>query len=100
MRAVPIPYICTIENNFLPDPKDIEKLITNRSKCIILCNPGNPTGASFDRERVEQIVSIAKRYGIFLISDGKYNQNIKYRSRLHSADKKLSPPYYQKYTVT
>ena len=70
--AKSVPYLCKVENNYLPTLSDLESLVTSRTKCIVICNPGNPTGACFDRKLVGDIVRFAKRNNLFLISDEIY----------------------------
>jgi len=40
MRAVSVPYLCTLSNNYLPTLDIIQKQVTSKTKCIIICNPG------------------------------------------------------------
>ena len=70
--AKSVPYLCRAENNYLPTMDELESLVTSRTKCIVICNPGNPTGACFDRELVKNIVEFAKKKNIFMISDEIY----------------------------
>ena len=50
----PVYYHCTPENGFLPDPDEIEALVSPRTRAIVLINPNNPTGAAYPRELLEQ----------------------------------------------
>ena len=51
-----IPVTSSIENGFaLPPVAEIEKKITPRTKAIVICNPGNPTGYLYSREELEQL---------------------------------------------
>lgn len=64
-----------IEDGFrLPPIKEFEKKITNRTKCIIICNPNNPTGHVYSREELEQIRDLALKYDLFLLSDEVYRE--------------------------
>src|SRR3546814_13481098 len=45
----PVYYRCKVANNFLPDPDEIEALVSSRTRAIVLINPNNPTGASYPR---------------------------------------------------
>lgn len=58
----------------LPVQKEIEKLITEKTKAILYCNPNNPTGTVYAKEEVEMLVSIAKKYNLFLLSDEVYRE--------------------------
>ena len=55
----PVYYRCLPENGFLPDPDEIESLVSARTRAIVLINPNNPTGAAYPRELLEKIVAIA-----------------------------------------
>jgi alanine-synthesizing transaminase len=67
-------YPCRPENGFVPDPAEIEALITPRTKGIVMINPNNPTGAVYSREAVEGIVRVAERHRLVLFSDEIYDR--------------------------
>ena len=69
----PVYYRCAPENGFLPDPEEIEKLVSSRTRAIVLINPNNPTGAVYPRELLERIVAIAQRHRLLLMSDEIYD---------------------------
>ncbi|MFP7722350.1 aminotransferase class I/II-fold pyridoxal phosphate-dependent enzyme [Lysobacter sp. A3-1-A15] len=69
----PVYYRCTRENGFLPDPDEIERLVSPRTRAIVLINPNNPTGAVYPRELLERIVAIAARHRLLLMSDEIYD---------------------------
>ena len=69
----PVYYTCAPENAFLPDPHEIEALISPRTRAIVLINPNNPTGATYPRALLEQIVDIAARHGLLLMCDEIYD---------------------------
>ena len=69
----PVYYRCAPENDFLPDPDEIESLVTPRTRAIVLINPNNPTGATYPRELLERIVEIAARHGLLLMADEIYD---------------------------
>ena len=69
----PVYYRCAPENGFLPDPDEIEKLVSSRTRAIVLINPNNPTGAVYPRELLERIVAIAQRHQLLLMSDEIYD---------------------------
>ena len=71
-HAVPVRYRCLPENGFIPDPAEIEALITPRTKIMILCNPSNPTGVVFPAETVEALVRLAQKHDLYLIADEIY----------------------------
>jgi len=64
------------ELGFLPDMKILRKLITDRTKLIILNSPSNPTGAVFPRDIQKEFYEIAREYDLYLLSDETYDQII------------------------
>jgi len=66
----------SIENNFKVLSEDIRKAITNKTKCIIICTPNNPTGAVLNKKDLEEIAEIAIEYNIKIISDEVYEKLI------------------------
>ncbi|WP_299248624.1 pyridoxal phosphate-dependent aminotransferase [uncultured Aquimarina sp.] len=70
-----VPVISKIENGFaLPPVKEFEKLITPKTKAILICNPGNPTGYLYSKEEIQQLAKLAIKYDLFLISDEVYRE--------------------------
>ena len=70
-------YVPLRESNlFKLDPKDIEKVITKKTKAIIINSPHNPTGAVLDEDVMRSIYLICEKYGLFLISDEVYGRMI------------------------
>ena len=70
-----VPVISGIENNFaLPKIEDFEKLITNKTKAILICNPGNPTGYLYSKEEIEKLKQIVLKHDLFLIADEVYRE--------------------------
>ena len=70
-----VPAVCDIDDNFaLPPIEDFEKLITSKTKAILICNPGNPTGYLYSKEEIEKLALIAKKYDLFLIADEVYRE--------------------------
>ncbi|MBB1087812.1 pyridoxal phosphate-dependent aminotransferase [Lysobacter sp. SG-8] len=69
----PVYYRCLPSNGFLPDPDEIEALVSSRTRAIVLINPNNPTGANYPRELIERIVAIAERHGLLLLCDEIYD---------------------------
>lgn len=65
----------TIENNFaLPPVSEFEKLITPRTKGIVIINPNNPTGYLYSKEELESLANIVKKHGLYLYSDEVYRR--------------------------
>ncbi|WP_406683031.1 pyridoxal phosphate-dependent aminotransferase [Seonamhaeicola sp. MEBiC1930] len=70
-----VPIISKIDDNFaLPAIEEFEKLITPRTKAIMICNPGNPTGCLYSENEIRQLADIVKRHDLFLISDEVYRE--------------------------
>tara|TARA_R110001632_G_scaffold72519_1_gene167592 strand:+ start:10345 stop:11535 length:1191 start_codon:yes stop_codon:yes gene_type:complete len=78
-----VPVVSSIENNFaLPPIDEFEKLITPRTKAILICNPGNPTGYLYTREEIKKLATIVKKHNLFLVADEVYREFI-YDGREH-----------------
>lgn len=58
----------------MPDIEEFEKAITPRTKAILVCNPGNPTGTLYSKESMLRLGEIAARHDLFLISDEVYRE--------------------------
>lgn len=70
-----IPVVSKIENDFaLPPIAEFEKLITSKTKAILICNPGNPTGYLYTKEEIIQLADIALKHDIFLVADEVYRE--------------------------
>lgn len=70
-----IPVNSKIEDNFaLPPIADFEKLISPKTKAILICNPGNPTGYLYSKEEIQKLASIVKKHNLFLVADEVYRE--------------------------
>jgi len=70
-----VPVVSKIEDNFaLPPIEAFEKLITPKTKGILICNPGNPTGYLYSKEEIQKLASIVKKHDLFLIADEVYRE--------------------------
>jgi len=70
-----VPVTAKIENGFaLPPIEDFEKKITAKTKGIVICNPGNPTGYLYSKEELEQLAEIVKKHDLFLFADEVYRE--------------------------
>ena len=79
-----IPVTTTIENNFeLPKIEEFEKLITPKTKAILICNPGNPTGKLYSYEDILKLAEVVKKHDLFLIADEVYREFIYDASEKH-----------------
>ncbi len=69
------PILSHIENGFaLPAISEFEKLITPKTKAIIICNPNNPTGYLYSRAELEALKELCLKYDLFLFSDEAYRE--------------------------
>jgi len=66
----------------LPEEREIEKKITQKTKAILICNPSNPTGTVYTKKEMDMLVAIAKKHDLFLISDEVYREFV-YDGRKH-----------------
>ncbi len=81
------PIVSTIETGFaLPSIGEFEKVITEKTKAIILCNPNNPTGYLYSEAEVRELARICKEHQLYLISDEAYRD-----FRYDSTESYLSP---------
>lgn len=67
-------YPCKPENAFVPDIDDIEALVTDRTKAIVLINPNNPTGAVYPEALLRRIATLARERGLIIMSDEIYDE--------------------------
>ncbi len=85
-----VPILCDINNNFkLPNTKQFEEKISKKTKAILICNPGNPTGVLYSKKELESLAMIVKKYDIFLIADEVYREFI-YDNHSHYSVLKLN----------
>jgi len=70
-----VPVTSYIESGYaLPPIADFEKLITPRTKAIVICNPNNPTGYLYSREELESLKEIVVKNNLYLFSDEAYRE--------------------------
>jgi len=70
-----VPVVSKIEDNFaLPPISEFEKLITPKTKAILICNPGNPTGYLYAKEEILKLAEIVKKHDLFLVADEVYRE--------------------------
>lgn len=70
-----VPVVSSIENNFaLPPIADFEKLVTSKTKAVLICNPGNPTGYLYSKKELETLAEICVKHDLFLIVDEVYRE--------------------------
>ena len=70
-----VPVTASIESGFaLPPVEEFEKKITPKTKAIVICNPGNPTGYLYTKEELEKLRDIVKKHDLFLFADEVYRE--------------------------
>lgn len=70
-----VPIKGSLEDNFsLPPISEFEKLITDKTRAILLCNPGNPTGYLYTREEIQQLADLALKHDLFIVADEVYRE--------------------------
>ncbi len=70
-----VPVVASIDNGFaLPPISEFEKLITPKTKAILICNPGNPTGYMYSKEELLKLKDIVLKHDLFLIADEVYRE--------------------------
>jgi aspartate aminotransferase len=73
--ATVVPVTAVIDNGFaLPAIEEFEKKITDKTKGILICNPGNPTGYLYSKEELEQLRDLVIKYNLFLYADEVYRE--------------------------
>ena len=92
-----VPVVSNIKNNFaLPPIDEFEKLITPRTKAILICNPGNPTGYLYSKEEIDKLAKIVKKHNLFLIADEVYREFV-YDGNKHFSV--MSEPGLEEYAI-
>jgi aspartate aminotransferase len=87
-----VPVNTTIDTDFeLPQIEEFEKRITSKTKAILICNPGNPTGRLYSEKEILQLAEVVKKHDLFLIADEVYREfiydtDLKHHSVLQIAD--------------
>ncbi len=70
-----VPVISRIENNFaLPPIEEFEKCIGPKTRAILICNPGNPTGYLYKKEEIQKLAALVKKHDLFLVADEVYRE--------------------------
>lgn len=73
-RGRAVHYGCRSDNGFVPDVEDLERLITRRTRAIVVINPNNPTGAVYPRAVLEALARLAEKHHLVVFSDEIYDQ--------------------------
>ena len=72
--ATPVAYALDPQNGWLPDIADLERLVTPRTRLLLINSPGNPTGAVYPAKLVEDLLDFARRHDLYLLSDESYDE--------------------------
>src|SRR5271167_1376988 len=72
--AVPVGYPLLEQNDFRPDVSELERLVTKRTKVLLINSPGNPTGGVFSSEDLRRIADFAVKHDLAIISDEVYEK--------------------------
>lgn len=86
-----VPFITKAEEGFhLPESEVIENKITNKTRAILISNPGNPTGVVYSYEEIRMLANIAKKYNLYIIADEVYREfvydNLEFTSAFYMKD--------------
>lgn len=85
-----VPVTSFIENGFaLPPISEFEKLISPKTKAIMICNPNNPTGYLYSKEELEQLKQLALKYNLYIFADEVYREFV-YDGKTHTSILQLS----------
>jgi aspartate aminotransferase/aminotransferase len=74
--AAPVPYALDPQNGWVPDIAQLERLVTRRTRLLLINSPGNPTGAVYPARFVEDLLEFAQRHDLYIISDESYDEII------------------------
>src|SRR5205809_1903741 len=72
--ATPVSYALDPQNGWLPDVAHLERLVTPRTRLLLINSPGNPTGAVYPAQLVEDLLNFARRHDLYLLSDECYDE--------------------------
>lgn len=70
-----VPIVSKIEDDFaLPPIEKFEELITDKTRAILICNPGNPTGYLYSKDEINKLKALALKHDLFLVADEVYRE--------------------------
>lgn len=96
--GVPVIVNCDENDGYKLSAKNIEKAVTSKTKAILLNSPHNPTGIVYNKNELEEIAQIAKKYNLIIISDEIYEKLI-YDGKEHVSIASLSEDAYERTIV-
>ncbi|EGA88363.1 aminotransferase A [Planococcus donghaensis MPA1U2] len=68
-------YLDTSDTGFQPDPERLEKLITDRTKAVLMNFPSNPTGVTMESAQLEKVAAVLEKHEVFIVTDEIYSEN-------------------------
>jgi aspartate aminotransferase len=74
--ATPVAYSLVEERRFLPDLDELERLVTPRTRAIVVNSPSNPTGSVFPKPTVDRLLAFADRHNLTILSDEVYDEMV------------------------
>lgn len=92
-------HLCP-ENDFYPDMKELESLVTPKTKLLIVNSPSNPLGVVFDRAMMEKLVAFAEKHDIYLLSDEAYEKIVYSDQYISPLKLKKSPNVIAAHTMS
>ena len=72
LGARPVPYCLTVDRSFAPDIDELDRLVTDRTRAIIVNTPSNPLGSILDRTQLQGLLDFARRHDLWVLSDEVY----------------------------
>jgi len=90
--GVPRHYPCDESAGWLPDVAELERMVTSRTRAIVVINPNNPTGAVYPQHTLDAIAAVADRRGLLLLSDEIYDR-IVYPGHVHIPTAQVAPTH-------
>ena len=87
--GTPIHYLCNEEKNWAPDITDMRSKVSPKTKGIVVINPNNPTGAIYSDQTLQDIVDLAKEFGLIIFADEIYDKTL-YEGKTHTSIASLS----------
>lgn len=93
-----VPVYCREDNDFKLTPKELKKVITGKSKAIILNSPSNPIGVVYTGDEIRALAEVAVAHGLYIVSDEMY-EKILYDGVEHVSVGSLSPEIFAR-TIT
>ncbi len=94
----PVGYPLRASGGFVPDPSEVERLVSERTKVLVVNTPSNPTGAVYSKDVLGGLVDLARRRNLFIVSDEVYEKVI-FDGNRHISTASLPGAYERTITV-